>query len=312
MTTGWKCIRWGNKGKEIFRSFGRSWYGPQQRNKTDGNQPKRMGSGRTKLAALQLAPKGAEREGMPPQPSNTGVAVFQHFTARPNLPGNIVQVIDYLNRGGRWLFDAVMGTLPQGCPRCGHETRCTGMAKSSILTTPPRWAACSCSPVRRRYKCLGCRKPFYEPVPDLDDRWRATRRLVREIALGSLRYPFTHLASIHGLAKDDSPHRAHFLQIVECSGIFPDALAGWVLTMSSQEAAAYGSDKSSTGNSMTCCRILARKRSVQFLEVPGTEFIEIVCMDFSTLIFGNRCVLVCLMRRSSSISITSFNGLSSR
>lgn len=42
-----KCVEWETR-KEArgYRSFGRSWYGPQQGTKTDINQPKRIGSGR--------------------------------------------------------------------------------------------------------------------------------------------------------------------------------------------------------------------------------------------------------------------------
>ena len=222
---------------------------------------------------------------MPPQPSNAGVAVFQHFTARLNLQN--VQVIDYLNRGGRWLFDAVMGTLPQGCPRCGQETPLHryGSKKQYFDDRPLDGQPVRVRLLRRRYKCLGCRKPFYEPVPDLDDRWRATRRLVREIALGSLRYPFTHLASIYGLHEKTIRRIAHtFYKSLNAVGYFPTPrwmgiddvylkkLPRTVLT-NLRDRKLYDMLPDTRPETIR-----------QFLEgMPGTEFIEIVCMDFSTL-----------------------------
>jgi transposase len=72
--------------------------------------------------------------------------------------------------------------IPHQCPECnwgyfyGH-----GSKEHLVMDTPIHGKRVGILLTRDRYKCRGCNKTFFQPCPDISDKYRATNRLVKYI-----------------------------------------------------------------------------------------------------------------------------------
>lgn len=53
----------------------------------------------------------------------------------------------------------------------------------------------------RRYQCQSCNKTFYEPLPDVDEKRKMTKRLVEWIGKQAITRTFTSIADEVGIVE---------------------------------------------------------------------------------------------------------------
>jgi transposase len=87
------------------------------------------------------------------------------------------------------------------CPQCGSN-HLSLFGKRSVLfgDLPYRGKHINIEAVRQRYKCNDCGKLSLQPLPDIDDKRNATRRLVRYVREQSLERTFVGVAKEVGLS----------------------------------------------------------------------------------------------------------------
>ncbi len=100
-------------------------------------------------------------------------------------------------------------------PACCPEPECSstslyrhGSQAQSFMDTPAHGRRTRIEIERKRYRCQGCRRTFFEPIPDLDVKRQATARLVAYIEQRCLKQNFLSLARDVGL--DDTTVRNIF------------------------------------------------------------------------------------------------------
>ncbi len=99
--------------------------------------------------------------------------------------------------------DVSLITKP-ACPKCQSHTRVTLHGKGSafrVHDTPSRGKPTVLHINRRRFRCEGCagRPTFSERGNDIDERWKATRRLVQYVENEVTNHPLAHVARTTGL-----------------------------------------------------------------------------------------------------------------
>lgn len=90
------------------------------------------------------------------------------------------------------------------CPKCGDSAGVTSHGQGrtfSVYDTPSRGQPTVLHVSRRRYRCERCpgRPTFSERGEDVDERWKATRRLVRYVENEVTKHPISHVAKRTGL-----------------------------------------------------------------------------------------------------------------
>lgn len=90
---------------------------------------------------------------------------------------------------------------PTGCPECGWVFYKHDVKTQLIMDIPHGSHRVGIRLARRRYKCRGpvCGITFMQQCSDVDDRHRATKRLVKYIEQRSIEHPCTHVAEDVGL-----------------------------------------------------------------------------------------------------------------
>ena len=83
----------------------------------------------------------------------------------------------------------------QSCPDCG-STHAVGFGRKRqlFMDSPVRGKRVGIWVDRKRLRCQQCGKTFMEPLPEMDDRRQATRRLVQDVERESLRRTFASIA----------------------------------------------------------------------------------------------------------------------
>ncbi|MBS0211776.1 MAG: ISL3 family transposase [Proteobacteria bacterium] len=94
-----------------------------------------------------------------------------------------------------YVVEAAGGWVPTACPECkvgrlyGHGTQL-----QTFRDTPSHGKTVRINVQRRRYQCQACRKTLFDPIPDLDSKRLATRRLIQHIRKYCLRETFASVA----------------------------------------------------------------------------------------------------------------------
>ncbi len=116
-----------------------------------------------------------------------------------NLPG--VRPVDLQSSQGviTIVAEVVETSLP-ACPECGKPLYRHGHRKIAFADTPQQMQPVRLEIDRPRYRCDACRKTLTLDLPFLDERRRATRRLVDAIRERCLGTTFRGLAEQTGLA----------------------------------------------------------------------------------------------------------------
>lgn len=86
---------------------------------------------------------------------------------------------------------------PAFCPRCGvvsPKVRRFGKRENVFADLPHHGRRTEIVVERQRYECGECGAVFTEALPDIDDRHRATKRLVTWVGEQAIRRPFTQVA----------------------------------------------------------------------------------------------------------------------
>lgn len=97
--------------------------------------------------------------------------------------------------GGAYVIEAEGRLVPTACPECrvgrlhGHGTQ-----QQSYRDTPSHGKTVQISVNRRRYRCQGCGKTLFDPIPDLDGKRLATTRLINHVRAQCFRETFASLA----------------------------------------------------------------------------------------------------------------------
>lgn len=116
-----------------------------------------------------------------------------------NLPG--VRPVDLQSSQGVITIVAeVLETSLPACPDCGKPLYRHGHRKIAFADTPQQVQPVRLEIDRPRYRCDACRKTLTLDLPFLDERRRATRRLVDAIRERCLGTTFRGLAEHTGLA----------------------------------------------------------------------------------------------------------------
>lgn len=112
-----------------------------------------------------------------------------------NLRQNAVQESEH-----DYHIDAASNRSEHRCQGCGF-TRTVGFGRKRqlFMDSPVRGKRVGIWVDRRRLRCKHCGKTFMEPLPEMDDRRQATRRLVQYVERESLRRTFASIADDVGL-----------------------------------------------------------------------------------------------------------------
>jgi transposase len=100
------------------------------------------------------------------------------------------------------IVPAEYGVIPTVCVRCGvSEPRLKkhGILEQLFMDTPAQGKRVGIKVRRQRFQCCECRKTFFQPLPDMDEKRQMTRRLLDYIQRRSLERTFTEVASDVGV-----------------------------------------------------------------------------------------------------------------
>ena len=127
-----------------------------------------------------------------------------------NLPG--VKPVDYFsqNRGLTVVAEALDGDLPS-CPDCSKAMYRHGKRSNIFADTPMQMQPVRLEIFRPRFRCDSCGKMFSPELTFLDEKRRATKRLVDAIRERCLDMTFHALADQTGLAVNTIKNIAHDL-----------------------------------------------------------------------------------------------------
>lgn len=110
-----------------------------------------------------------------------------------NLPNLRVLRVD--DRGNHYRIDSENIAELRTCPHCGHDDFYRhGWQAQTYMDTPIHGKQVVVQLNRRRLRCRECGKTSFEPLPDIDNKRQATRRLVTYIEQRCLTETFMALA----------------------------------------------------------------------------------------------------------------------
>jgi transposase len=127
----------------------------------------------------------------------------------PTLRATAVDELD----DGSYLVHAHIPKAIAFCTHCGSsQSYGHGVQEQRVVDVPNHGRRTIIALTRRRYRCMACRKTFFEAAPDLDTKRLATARLVSHVRKHCLRRTFADLAREVGL--DDQTIRNIFDDLV--------------------------------------------------------------------------------------------------
>ncbi|HQR54424.1 MAG TPA: ISL3 family transposase [Burkholderiaceae bacterium] len=128
----------------------------------------------------------------------------------PTLRATAVEELD----DGSYLVHADIPKAVAFCTHCGSsQSYGHGIQEQRVVDVPNHGRRTIIALTRRRYRCMACRKTFFEAAPDLDNKRLATARLVAHVRKHCLRRTFADLAREVGL--DDQTIRNIFDDLVK-------------------------------------------------------------------------------------------------
>lgn len=110
-------------------------------------------------------------------------------------------VIDLVKENDDYRISAHLLNPPTSCIFCGTvgELRPYGVREQRFMDLPIHAKRVGILVGRRRFKCHSCGRTFIEPLADMDEDHRMTKRLLRFVQAESLRITFTEVAHQCGL-----------------------------------------------------------------------------------------------------------------
>lgn len=97
-------------------------------------------------------------------------------------------------------IEPLEATIGTHCPNCGHKLYKHGSRINHFADTPQQMQPVVLELTRNRYRCAECKSMFMPEFTFLDDKRRATSRLIDAIKKRCLNSTFTHLSEETGLA----------------------------------------------------------------------------------------------------------------
>lgn len=99
------------------------------------------------------------------------------------------------------VVEAEYEVIPESCLKCGVVGKVYrhGRKPTDYRDSPVRGKPVTIRANRQRYRCQECSETFLQPLPDIDDNRRMTKRLVEYIGEQALKKPFTEIAFEVGL-----------------------------------------------------------------------------------------------------------------
>ena len=111
-----------------------------------------------------------------------------------------VQPIDYRNEDGCIMITVQpSGEHLETCPECGGRLYKHGQRINHFADTPLQMQAVKIEVVRTRYRCSGCKSMITPQLSFLDEKRRATHRLIQQVRKRCLDRTFTQLAEDTGV-----------------------------------------------------------------------------------------------------------------
>ena len=111
-----------------------------------------------------------------------------------NLPGlRALQVTD--NEYGDYRIMAETTASPSfSCTECGSQAIGFGKKEQLFMDIPIHGKRTGIVVIRKRFRCKGCNKTFFEQLTDMDERRKATKRLIDFIEKQSLKRTFVSVS----------------------------------------------------------------------------------------------------------------------
>lgn len=98
-------------------------------------------------------------------------------------------------------FEVVPNFVPTCCPSCGADKLYRhGRRVQKYADTPTHGAPAVVLVNRNRWRCTSCSHVFPDPLPDMDERKHATKRLVEYVGKRSMEFTFEAVAREVGLS----------------------------------------------------------------------------------------------------------------
>lgn len=125
-----------------------------------------------------------------------------------------LKVVSVTQKDDAYVVVATGRFVPTTCPECrsgrlyGHGTN-----EQTYRDTPIHGKTVQITVNRRRYRCQSCGKTLFDPIPDLDSRRLATKRVVAYVRSNCFREPFAVVA--RRVAMDEKTIRQIFADYVE-------------------------------------------------------------------------------------------------
>lgn len=125
-----------------------------------------------------------------------------------------LRVVSVTPKDDAYVVVATGLTVPTTCPECrsgrlyGHGTN-----EQTYRDTPIHGKSVQITVNRRRYRCQSCGKTLFDPIPDLDSKRLATKRLIDYVRSNCFREPFAVVA--RRVAMDEKTIRQVFADYVE-------------------------------------------------------------------------------------------------
>jgi len=106
-----------------------------------------------------------------------------------------LQTLEVREEDGKYVISAKgLGTTTQ-CASCGGvRLHGHGTQEQSYLDTPSHGLPVVIQITRRRLRCMACSKTQFDPIPDLDGKRLATRRLITHVESRCLKETFLSIA----------------------------------------------------------------------------------------------------------------------
>ncbi|MEQ1346078.1 ISL3 family transposase [Acinetobacter seifertii] len=174
-------------------------------------------------------------------------------------------------------------TMAKHCPNCGSKLYRHGSRVNHFADTPQQMQPVILEVTRNRYRCSECKSIFMPEFSFLDDKRRATSRLIDAIKKKCLDKTFTHLAEETGLA------------INTIKNIASDYIKELEQTIKFETPSIMGVDELNFAGGIRCIITNIGMRSLYdmlpdrkqdtlkpyFKNLPNAERVEWVCIDMS-------------------------------
>jgi transposase len=119
-----------------------------------------------------------------------------------NLPDwEVSKVLEHVTGVEGFVAPAVYKIVPDTCPKCGvvGQLYRHGKKLTDFKDAPMRGHPVTVRVDRQRYRCQACLETSLQPLPDMDDQRRMTKRCVSYIEQEALQRPFTEIAGDVGI-----------------------------------------------------------------------------------------------------------------